>query len=354
MKQLKKNDKVAIVSLSFGILGEPFVSHELQLGKKRLEEMGLVPVFMPNSLKGIEFLKQHPEARAEDLKTAFKDPEIKMILCAIGGFDTHRTIPYLLGDKEFVETVKNNPKIFIGYSDSTTNHLTLYKLGLKTFYGMALLTDFAEFENEMLPYTKSAFLRFFEPKIPYLIESSPVWYADRTDFSPAAVGTNRVRKNEIRGYEVLQGTKKVTGKLLGGCFDVLTHLAFPTDEEEIEIKNKFDVFPTLDEWNGKILFTEPSDSKMEPEKFRENIKKFKKFGLFNRISGMIFGKPIDEVFYDEYKTILKEELSEFDFPIIINLNFGHAYPHTIIPYGEECELDPKNKTITILTSSLEK
>ena len=53
---LKKGDKVAIVSLSSGILGEPFVKHEVELGIKRLKELGLIPVFMKNSLKGI-----HPE-----------------------------------------------------------------------------------------------------------------------------------------------------------------------------------------------------------------------------------------------------------------------------------------------------
>ena len=57
--RLKKGDKVAIVSLSSGILGEPFVKHELDLGIKRLEELELVPVFMENSMKGIDFIKNH-------------------------------------------------------------------------------------------------------------------------------------------------------------------------------------------------------------------------------------------------------------------------------------------------------
>ena len=48
-ERLKKGDKVAIVSLSSGILGEKFVVHELDLGVKRLKEFGLEPVFMKNS-----------------------------------------------------------------------------------------------------------------------------------------------------------------------------------------------------------------------------------------------------------------------------------------------------------------
>lgn len=58
-KPLVKGDNVAIVSLSSGILGESFVKHELDLGLKRIREFGLVPVVMPNALKGIKYLKNH-------------------------------------------------------------------------------------------------------------------------------------------------------------------------------------------------------------------------------------------------------------------------------------------------------
>lgn len=88
--------KVGIVSLSSGILGEEMVKHELDLGVKRLKALGLDPVFLPNALKGLEYVKDHPEARAADLLEAFADSSIDMILCAIGGDDTHRLLPYLL------------------------------------------------------------------------------------------------------------------------------------------------------------------------------------------------------------------------------------------------------------------
>lgn len=65
--RLKKGDKVAIVSLSSGILGEDYCKHQLKLGIQRLNEFGLEPVFMKNSLKGVEYLYNNPKARAEDL-----------------------------------------------------------------------------------------------------------------------------------------------------------------------------------------------------------------------------------------------------------------------------------------------
>jgi len=95
-RKLRKGDKVAIVSLSSGMLGEEFCSHNIEIGKKRLEEYGLQVVFMPNALKGIDYLREHPEARAEDLKEAFYNDDIAGIICAIGGDDTYRLLPYLI------------------------------------------------------------------------------------------------------------------------------------------------------------------------------------------------------------------------------------------------------------------
>jgi muramoyltetrapeptide carboxypeptidase LdcA involved in peptidoglycan recycling len=356
--KLKQGDKVAIVSLSSGVLGEKFVAHELKLGEKRLKEMGLVPVFMPNSLKGLDYLSNHPEARAEDLKTAFKDNEIKMVLSAIGGNDSYKTLPYLLSDKTFISNVKKNPKIFMGFSDTTTSHIMFHKLGLNTFYGPAFLTDFAEFESEMLSYTKNAINFLFEPTKNYKIKSSDVWFLDRTDFSPAAVGTLRVKNQETKGYEVLQGSKKVTGELLGGCIDVLGYLLvdgntdYRMDAEKFDILNKFNIFPTLDDWKDKILFIETSEEKTSPETFKNILLRFKKYGIFDKISGVIVGKPIDEVFYEDYKNILKETFAPYDFPVMINLNFGHSTPRTIIPYGATAELDPTQKTLTILKPTI--
>ena len=65
---------IAIVSLSAGTIGEAFVKHELDIGIKRLEDFGLNVRFMPHALKGIEYVKAHPEDRAADLLQAFRDP----------------------------------------------------------------------------------------------------------------------------------------------------------------------------------------------------------------------------------------------------------------------------------------
>lgn len=353
--RLNKGDKVAIVSLSSGILGEAFAKHELELGIKRLEEFGLIPIFMENSLKGIDFIKNNPEKRADDLKQAFADTEIKAIICAIGGIDTYRTLPYLLSDENFIQNVKNNPKIFLGFSDSTTNHLMLNKLGLTTFYGQSFLVDLAEFEPKMLEYSKTAFEYLFNPTINYKVEPSKYWYFDRTDYSPNAVGTLRKKCDNSKGYELLQGSGVVMGELFGGCIDVIAEFIGSStnpSEELLEIAKHYNVFPSAEECKGKILLLESSDQKPSPEEYRYHIQKMKELGIMNNINGLIVGKPIDEVYYDEYKQILIEELNGYNFPILYNINIGHAYPHAILPLGEVVEIDATKKSLTIINSAL--
>ena len=150
---------VGIVSLSSGIIGEEFIQFEVEIGLRRLREYGLKVKFMPNALKGIDYIREHPEKRAEDLLQAFRDPEIDMILCAIGGDDTFRLLPYLFDHDELWEAVSQ--KVFLGFSDTTINHFMLHKVGLNTFYGQSFLTDVCELGPEMLPYSR----RYFEELI---------------------------------------------------------------------------------------------------------------------------------------------------------------------------------------------
>ena len=75
--KFKPGDKVAIVSLSNGTLGEEFVKHEIEIGSERLKSFGLNPIIMLNAMKGIQYLKEHLEARAKNLKKAFMDKSIK-------------------------------------------------------------------------------------------------------------------------------------------------------------------------------------------------------------------------------------------------------------------------------------
>ena len=301
-RKLRKGDKVAIVSLSSGMLGEEFCSHNIEIGVKRLKEYGLEPVFMPNALKGIEYLQTHPQARAKDLKDAFLDNSIAGIICAIGGDDTYRLLPYLMEDEEFIKAVEEHPKLFTGFSDTTINHLMFYKLGLSTYYGPNFICDLGEIADEMLPYTKRAFESYLEGNESDEIISSDTWYEEREDFSRAAIGTERKR---------------------------------------------YDLFPNKEEWIGKILFIETCEEKPTPELFEREVLLLKEKGVFDVVNGVLVGKPQDEAYYQEYKDILIRVIDNEKLPIVYNVNFGHAMPRCALQYGAVAKVDMKQKKIYV-------
>lgn len=340
--QTNKVRSVTVVSLSRGILGEDFIKHELDIGKRRLEQYGLEVRFSDHALSGMEYIANHPENRAQDLLEAFRS-DTDMILCAVGGDDTYRLLPYLFENGELKDAVRN--KIFLGFSDTTVNHLMLHKVGLNTFYGQAFLPDVCELGNEMLPYTKKYFEELITTGTVRRIVPGDVWYSSREDFSPDAVGTcTEEHRNE--GFVLLQGPAYFEGPVLGGCIDTIYDI-FNGEryEDSPGMCGKYGLFPELSDWKGKILLLETSEEKATPEKYRKMLLELKNYGVFDVVSGVMMGKPADETYFDEYKSIITEVIGNPSLPVLANINVGHAVPRCIIPFGINAKVDAVKQEI---------
>lgn len=334
---------IAIVSLSAGTIGEDFVKHELEIGIKRLEGFGLRVCFMPNALKGIDYVKAHPEMRAADLLHAFRDPDIGMILCAIGGDDTYRLLPYLFENDELAQAVSD--KIFLGFSDTTINHFMLHKLGLKTFYGQSFLADVCELERDMLPYTKTYFEELIRTGTIKEVRPSEVWYESRTDFGKDQIGT-ALKCHPDHGFELLQGSPVFTGEILGGCIDSIYDMFHGDCHADMpSLCAKYGLFPSGEDWEGRILLLESSEEKMPPEKYRQAVMDLKENGVFDAVSGVLIGKPIDKIYEEEYKQVLIREIADPYLPVVCNLNIGHALPRCILPFGVKAAVNANEQVI---------
>jgi muramoyltetrapeptide carboxypeptidase LdcA involved in peptidoglycan recycling len=334
----------AIVSLSSGVLGESFVKHELDIGLKRLQEYGINVRFMPHALKGLEYVRDHPEKRAADLLQAFCDPEIDMILCAIGGDDTYRLLPYLFEHEELQNSVSQ--KVFLGFSDTTINHFMLHKVGLNTFYGQSFLSDICEISSEMLPYTRRYLEELLLTGGIREVTPSGTWYEERTGYGIDKVGTERVLHPD-RGFELLQGKPVFSGEILGGCIDSIYDMFNGERYADMPVLcQKYSLFPPLDDWRGKILLLESSEEKMPPEKYRKALEYLKEAGIFGVISGVLVGKPMDLVYEREYREELVRMIGDPELSIVCNLNIGHATPRCILPFGVPATVDVEKQCIT--------
>ena len=338
---LKKGDKVATVSLSWGGAGDPGIRERYEIGKKRLkDDFGLEVVEMPHTLKGTEYVYAHPKERAEEWMEAFKDPSIKAIISCIGGDETLRLLPYI----DF-EVIRSNPKIFMGYSDTTVNHFMCLKAGLSSLYGPTILAEFAE-NVEMLAYTKAHVNKaLFDASPIGEIASSPQWTSERLEWHlPENNRIKRKMNEEMRGIECLNGSGKVTGRLIGGCLEV------------VDLLRGTQLWPSPESFDGAILFLETSEEKPEPSYVLQVLRAFVAMGVIDRINGIIFSKPLDEAHYEGYKDSIKTaivfEAGFIDLPILYNLNFGHASPICVLPYGALAEIDSEAKRFTILESAV--
>lgn len=130
MKKLEKNDHIRVLSPSSSI--ERVGGFEANLSaKKALETLGFQVSFSSHYFENDIFKSSSIASRVADLHEAFLDPGIDAILTTIGGFNCNELLPYLDYD-----LIKNNPKIFCGYSDTTALLNGIYaQTGLKTYMG---------------------------------------------------------------------------------------------------------------------------------------------------------------------------------------------------------------------------
>lgn len=336
--KLKQGDKIALVSLSWGGAGDIDIQWRYKQGKERLEQVfGLEVIEMKHTLAGTEYIYNHPQKRAEDLMNAFRDNSIKGIIACIGGIESIRMLPYI----DF-EAIGKNPKVFMGYSDTTTTHLFCYKAGISSIYGPTLLVDFAE-NVSMSQYTVEHIKKtLFKSEVIGKIEPALEWTSEYLPWEEKNKLIQRKYKAN-QGYELLQGNGTVRGNLIGGCFEVFDML------------RGTEVFPKVEDFDDAILFFETSEEK-PPAWFIEcGLRNYGITGILGRIKGIIWGKPQDEEHYEEYKKVIRKVMKEFgkeDLPILCNMNFGHTEPKICLPFGALAEIDCSKTSFSILESAV--
>ncbi len=334
-KKLKRGDKVAIVSLSSGAIGDKKNIYRYEAGKRLLEDVfGLQVVPMPNALKGSEWVDKYPELRAKDLMDAFKDKDIKAIFTLTGGDDTIRILPFI----DF-EVIKNNPKIFMGFSDTTANHFMMQKAGLVSFYGPAVAVELS-FDNVQKETIETIHDTLFQSVDSRELKHFNYYANDPINWDNRVLDTH---KSNI-GYELLQGRDSVSGQLIGGCLELF------------QMINGTSIWPSASEWEGKILLIESSEEKPSPHYLKLTLTNLGAQGILQKIKGIVVGRPKDGEYYEEYKEIYTKVLSQYgceNMPVLYNCHFGHAWLWNIMPLGCNVKIDCERKTLYVIENCVE-
>jgi muramoyltetrapeptide carboxypeptidase LdcA involved in peptidoglycan recycling len=156
---------------------------------------------------------------------------------------------------------------------------------------------------------------------------------------------NIKRKLNPSKWNFLQGDKKVSGHLIGGCMETME-----------QIKGTI-IWPSSDYFKNAILFFETCDENIMQNRLEYMLRNYCATGIIQNCSGIIFGRPaaINHDDFSKYDEIIKTILNEYgltDLPVITQMDFGHTDPMFIIPYGAMAEIDPVNKTFSILENGV--
>lgn len=333
--RLKPDDTVAIISPSWG--GPSVFPSVYENGWKVLENWGLKIKEFPSSRMDASDLRDNPKLRADDVNAAFADPDVKAIFASIGGNDSVRILPFLNR-----QLIVDNPKILMGYSDTTTLHVFANLSGLVTFYGPSIMAGFSQMQS--LPERFESHVRacLFEPEKLYEYRAYDQYCDGYPNWNDNAnVGkTNPLKPND--GWHWLQGHGKVSGRLFGGCLEVL------------EMMKATEFWPTKDFWKGKIFILETSEEKPTLNQVDHVLRNYGMLGVFDQIEGFVFSRARD--YSDGEKKLLEEKIvsvisHEFGctrLPIVANFDFGHTDPQLVLPLGVRAEIDCTRQTIKLV------
>lgn len=286
---------------------------------KRFAELGLKVTFGQNTTddNADMTMSTSVEKRVADLMDAFRDSNVKAIFTVIGGTNSNQLLPYL-----DYEMIKNNPKIFCGFSDITALSNAIYaRTGLVTFsgphfssMGMMKGCDYT-FEN-----LKKMIMGEGKNQIrPSPEWSDDLWFIDQEN--------RKFIKNE--GWWVIN-SGNAEGKIIGGnlgTFNLLLGTSYRPAFEAATILFIEDCFTS----SGDLVY------------FERNLQALMYQEDFKNVKALVIGRfqEASQVTREKLEFILnKPELKYL--PIIANLDFGHTTPLLTFPIGGTARISSDN------------
>lgn len=252
--------------------------------------------------------------RVDAIHDLVKDDSIDIIMAFWGGDNTNQIL-----DKLDYELIKNNPKIFVGYSDTSSllNAITK-KTNMVTYLGPAVITFCKpNIFKESLEYFKKIAIE--KEKLVEIIASKE--YANDAYYKRDD-DRRIILKND--GFKVFKKGNVSDKKIVAINLTMLQSL-FGTEYEP--------------DFTDKIFFCE-TDEAVEIETLDRMFVQLRQNGILNKISGLVFSKIMDETGITEEDLVkIFETNIKKDIPVIFDFDCGHTDPIITIPINGNCSID---------------
>lgn len=321
---LNKNDTIGVPAPSNGA-SDRLKTNKYENAKKRLENLGYNVVLSKNINGFYKGRSASAEERAQEFNDMICDNNINAIFCASGGEFLMEILPLIDYEK-----IKNNPKIISGFSDPTSLLYSITtKCDIATFYGQ----NFSSLGNGEVHQSEKDFLSLVEGKT-FSFNSYDLYEEEPFKKVTGLEGYNLTCENKWKSLD----NKNVSfeGRIIGGCFDVLSMIA----------GTKYDGFEDFDKKYGKegiIWYFDNCELSME-----ETIRvlwKFNELDYFKNAKGIIFGRFGSDVTYFDYdtKTCLEDSiLNKLKIPVLYDADFSHKAPCLPVVNGSFAKVEFKD------------
>ena len=295
--KLKKGDTIAVIAPSNAVNEDD--ARFLKETEKMFNKYGINVIYGKNIYSNTLGYGATPREKADDLNEAFANSNVQAIFCAKGGENSNTIFEYI-----DYELIKQNPKIFSGFSDSTFLLNMIYeKTGLTTFHG-------------------STFKAISDWDAPCVFND----IIDKMMNEKLSLNMNP------KSFKVIkQG--EAEGTLIGGNLSCIREM----------VCGKYSI-----DFKDKILFIEDLGEESNP-KFESNFLYYmKQNGVFNQIKGLWIGNYEHESQIKLENIVLDVLENNYNFPIIKSENFGHIAEKQVIPIGVKSRIDTMNEEKIIL------
>ena len=290
--KLKQGDKIGIIAPA-----GPVLQTELHDGIQLLESFGHEVVLSSHLFDRQGYLAGEDSARLEDIHAVFTDNRVKAVICARGGYGTLRIL-----DRIDYDILRENPKIFVGYSDITALLLAIHqKTGLVTFHGPVL----KELTQKRIGNLES-FLNL--------------------------VSNERLPDVELAGGRSLK-PGKATGTLMGGNLSLICHLIGS---------------PYMPSLKGAILFIEEKGEDLY--RVDRLLTHLRLSGVLAQVAGLIAGTFEGCGERTEIDRLLTDTVSGLNIPVLTGLPVGHGLINITLPIGLPATIDSTTMTLKIQES----
>lgn len=309
-KFLSNGSTIGITAMSAGV-GRKLEEFELSI--ENIKKNGF-EVIETKSVRVNGYVSNTGEVRARELDELVTNKNIDMVMCASGGDFCLDMLPYIN-----IENIKNNPKWFMGASDPTS---VLYyittKLDIATMYGH----NAGGFDQVQLHESCSKYFDFLKGNISR--QNSYELYESDKKYRT----TEKYLLDTPVVYENINGDMDVTGRLIGGCIDVLKDIIGTKYDGTLEFIEKY-------KDDGIIWYFD--NFALSSDSLYRTLIQFRDAGWFNYTKGIIVGRVMyPSCNFDDftYQDALSKAIN--DIPIVFNADIGHVVPKMTLINGAIC------------------